>query len=252
MAHHAFFVTGDIEEGIKSALAYGERVLTLSGVNNPDIIILRHSLFSVEEARKVYDITHRMSVRGSMRLIILSATRLFHEAQNALLKVFEEPPEGTCLVLVVHSQGNIIPTLRSRLLELPHFEDHIQHPMSDVYSGGDVQAFLAAGKEERVKIVAKILERAKSDKQEEKQAARAQALRFAENLMRVVYTTRTSIRDSSSKPHESNAQRLHVHELDAFLSDLDHFIPILHERSAPLKLIFEHLLLTIPKVLGRA
>ena len=35
-------------------------------------------------------------------------------AQNALLKLVEEPPRQTVLVLLDHGQGNILPTLRSR------------------------------------------------------------------------------------------------------------------------------------------
>ncbi|MDB5189619.1 MAG: polymerase delta prime subunit, partial [Parcubacteria group bacterium] len=92
--------------------------------------------------------------------------------------------------------------------------------------------FLTATFAEREKLIAKLLERTKADKDEDKQAARGEALRLVEGLMQIGY-------DSIQK--KENA------ELRVFLSDLDRFIPILHERSAPYKLIFEHILLTLPK-----
>lgn len=225
MAHHAYFYAGDIEEGIQASLAFGERELELSGVGNPDIITLRYGLFPVEEARGISDIASRAPLRGEHKLITVATARIFHEAQNALLKVFEEPSPGTFLVLIVPSEGNIIPTLRSRLLPLPGTE-----------ASGDLspfaQEFIKADGASREKMIAKLLDRAKSDKAEEKQAVRIEALRFAEDLMRATYRAREKKSDS---------------ELGALLADLNRLIPVLNERSAPLKPILEHLLITVPQ-----
>ncbi len=248
MNHHAFYVAGDSEEGIGRALAYGERRLGLSASGNPDVVVLRYSLFSVDEARKVHDVVHRMPTKGDMKLIIISASRIFHEAQNALLKVFEEPPLGTYIVLVIPSGGVLIPTLRSRLLSLPHDLEPIRTKTDMIYHISPfVEVFLAGGKEEREKIVAKLLDRAKSDKAEDKQSARNDALALAQGLMRTAYVARhphTHSKQTDMIYHISQTEE--ERELDAFLSDLNRFIPILHERSAPLKLILEHLLVVIP------
>lgn len=222
--HHAYFYAGDIEEGVGAALSFGERELGLSGSAHADIITLQYTLFSVDEARQVSQIASRTPLRGAEKLIVIAAPRLFHEAQNALLKVFEEPPPGTYLVLVVPSEGSLIPTLRSRILPLPTNGKREEHA-----AVGEV--FLKAGKSEREKIIEKILERARSDKPEEKQAARTEALHFAESLTRAAFL----IRGKQPTP-----------ELTALLQDLTRLIPILHERSAPLKPILEHLLISTP------
>jgi len=222
MRHHAYFYAGDIEEGIAAALHYAKHTLTLEGVNNPDLLTLQYALFSVDDARFVCDLANRMPVQGENRLIIIAAGRIFHEAQNALLKTFEEPPVGTHLILIVPSEGNILPTLRSRMLMLPEDERSTRSSsLADEY----VQGTSA----KREKIVEKILERAKSDDGEEKQAARLEAIQFAEGLMRIYDT----------KPRSK--------ETLALLSDLSRLIPILHERSAPLKPILEHLTLVTAK-----
>lgn len=226
MSHHAFYYAGDREEGIERALAYGTRSLGLAPTGNPDVVVLRYELFPVEDARKIGELASRVPSKGEAKLIVIAATRLFHESQNALLKVFEEPAPGTTIILIVPSEGVIIPTLRSRLIELSGDSEAEKVPEH-------VKAFLEGNAAEREKLVAKLLDRAKSDKAEEKQAARSEALALASGLMRAAYKKRE---DSDTR---------------AFLSDLDRFIPILHERSAPLKPIFEHLLMTIPAGLGR-
>lgn len=220
MAHHAYFVTGDIEEGVAAALNYGVQELGLLADKNPDVMVFRHGLFSVDDARDLGEVVSRMPLAGDKKLVVIAASRLFHEAQNALLKVFEEPAPGTTLILVLPSEGNLIATLRSRLIELPGVGTEVVPELA--------RAFLKGGSAEREKIVGKLLDRAKSDKAEEKQAARAEALILAGALMQA----------AAGKPRTP--------ETMAFLADLDRFMPVLHERSAPLKLIFEHLLITIP------
>ncbi len=223
MAHHAYFFAGDREAGIRAARTYAEQHLGLTGDHNPDLIVFRYGLFSVDDARTIIRLASQSGI-GKEKLIVIAAGRLFHEAQNAMLKLFEEPPQGTTLVLVIPHEGVLLATLRSRLLSLTDSETLI----SD-----EAQMFIAATSAEREKLVAKLLDRAKSDKDEEKQAARAEALRLTEGLQQAAY--------EAWKKKQSD-------DLKLFLGDLDHFIPILHERSAPLKLIFEHLLLTIPKI----
>jgi DNA polymerase III delta prime subunit len=225
---HAYHVTGGSEEGIAKALTFVEREFGLSGSRNPDLIVLRHALFTVEDARKLMDIAVAAPV-GEHKVIIISATRFFHEAQNALLKLFEEPPQNVTLVLVLPSEGVLLPTLRSRLAPLQEHADATSE-MSLL-----AQEFLAADTDEREKLINKLVDRSKSDKDEEKQQARSDAVRLAEDLMRAA---------SGKRGIEDKERRL-------FIDDLMHFLPLLHTRSAPLKLTFEHLLLVIPKNLTR-
>ena len=180
----------------------------------------------MDDARRVKQLADMAPLRGNEKLLIVSAERFFHEAQNAFLKLFEEPAPGTTLILVLPSLGMLRETLRSRLIVLPGATESVVPEVANV--------FVHMSDSEREKYIAKLLDRAKSDKDEEKQEARSEALQLTEGLMRVVYTARLK--------KETEAGTL-------FLADLERFLPILHERSAPLKLIFEHLLLTLPKSL---
>lgn len=70
----------------------------------------------VDEARKVPGfLSLRPSVDGGWRVVIIdNAHRLNNNAQNALLKVLEEPPPRTLMILIVHQIGSLLPTIRSR------------------------------------------------------------------------------------------------------------------------------------------
>lgn len=205
--------------------AYAAEALGLKGGTHPDLLVFEYGLFSVDDAREVARFASSSPTQGERKLVLIAATRIFHEAQNALLKLFEEPPQGVVLVLVVPSLGQLLPTLRSRVLVLS----------SGGMSVNPAEVFLALTAAEREKFITKILDRTKSDKDEEKQAARGELLSMVEGLVRLVY--------EANKNNESE-------ELRSLLTDLDTFLPILHERSAPLKLICEHLLLVLPKSLN--
>ena len=223
MAHHAFVLEGDRLAGIASARSHAHNELAIIGDNHPDFILLEYGLFSVDDAREVARFASTAPSVGEAKMITLAVTRVFHEAQNALLKVFEEPPEGVTLALIVPSLGQLLPTLRSRVLVLSSTgtgEDRGEHFLS----------LDAAGRE---KFLASLLEKTKSDKDEVKQAARGAFLSLVEDLSRLLYQKRVA-GDSSASLAET-------------LTDLNAFLPILHDRSAPLKLIAEHLVLVLPK-----
>lgn len=230
MAHHAYVVEGDREAGILAAREYARETLGLSGEHNPDVVVFQYGLFSVDDAREVARFASNSPVAGEKKMVVVAATRIFHEAQNALLKLFEEPPVGTTMVLSVPSLGQLLPTLRSRVLTLSN------DGLTKSIIGDEFLSLDSAGRE---KFIAKLLDRTKSDKDEDKQAARGELLRLVESLMRASYAARENAKDTQKQ------------ELTYFLSDLDRFMPILHERSAPLKLIFEHLLLVIPSSLSK-
>ncbi len=225
MTHHAYLITGDTEQGIDTALTWVQKELKLETTGNPDVTVLRYGLFSVEEARTFQDAVMRTPIQGDTKAIIVSASRFFYQAQNALLKIFEETPKGTFLFLVLPTEGVVLPTLRSRLISLKGEEGRTNTFTTE---------FISAPKEGREKLVAKLLERTKSDKEEEKVQARKDASVFLEGLMRTAYSAH---------------QKTPSPELTAFLSDLNRFAPLMHEAATPLKLIFEHILLTTPKAL---
>ncbi len=70
---------------------------------------------SIDQVREVEREISRPPVEGRRRVVlILNAENLTVEAQNALLKVLEEPPAHTVFLLVSSSPTAVLPTIRSR------------------------------------------------------------------------------------------------------------------------------------------
>jgi DNA polymerase-3 subunit delta' len=75
----------------------------------------RKASLDVETARKVVPFLRMTSSDGGWRIVIVDdADTMNRNAQNALLKILEEPPNNTVLILICHRLGAMIPTIRSR------------------------------------------------------------------------------------------------------------------------------------------
>jgi len=73
----------------------------------------------VEQVRKIPSFLSLSASEGGWRIVIVDeADRLNRNSANALLKVLEEPPERTLLVLVTVTPGRLVPTIRSRCRRL--------------------------------------------------------------------------------------------------------------------------------------
>ena len=70
---------------------------------------------TVAEVRKLNGFFHLSAADGGWRVAIVDAAdEMNTAAANALLKILEEPPEKTLLILISHQPGRLLPTIRSR------------------------------------------------------------------------------------------------------------------------------------------
>lgn len=221
LRHHAFVVEAEAEEGIEVAEQWVERELGMRVKGNPDVVVLRYGLFSVEDARQVTDIAAGAPFVGEYKVVIIAASRAYHEAQNALLKLFEEPPPRTYLFLILSSLGGILPTLRSRVGVLNAHERFTKPFISE-----SANEFLKASKEKRSVIIKKLT----SGKDEEgRRELRDEAIVIINGVEAAAYRSLTSV------------------ERTMLLSDIATLRSYLYDRSAPVRMILEHLSLVIPK-----
>ena len=91
--------------------------------NHPDILYVTHekpNLISVKEIREqVVDTVDILPYEGGRKIyIIAEAEKMNPQAQNALLKTIEEPPEYAVLLLLTTSPEALLPTIRSRCMTL--------------------------------------------------------------------------------------------------------------------------------------
>lgn len=93
----------------------------------PDDPTRTSSRILIDEVRRVVTFMQlKPSQDNGWRVVFIdNADRMNRAAQNALLKVLEEPPPRTLLILVAHQAGTLLPTIRSRVQQI------IFTPLSD-------------------------------------------------------------------------------------------------------------------------
>jgi DNA polymerase-3 subunit delta' len=74
----------------------------------------------VDDVRRIAGFLHRTAAEGGWRVVVVDgAETLNSNAENALLKVLEEPPPRAMLLLACSAAGRLLPTIRSRCRRLP-------------------------------------------------------------------------------------------------------------------------------------
>jgi DNA polymerase III delta prime subunit len=107
VSHHATLVYADSLEEANLPPQYA--------VQSADVLHIVRDQFSIGDARELSELSASMPVSGETRVFVIAARTLASEAQNALLKLFEEPPRSARFVLVLPHSSSLLPTLRSRL-----------------------------------------------------------------------------------------------------------------------------------------
>lgn len=111
----------------KATLAYKIAKQVYGNVGDFFIIDLPHNIddrgnlkpdakaISVNTVRNMIEKMQMSSMSGQWRVILIDAVdELTVAAENAILKLLEEPPQQTLFLLVTHQLSNVLPTVRSR------------------------------------------------------------------------------------------------------------------------------------------
>jgi DNA polymerase-3 subunit delta' len=95
--------------------------------SHPDILVIERvgedgkvrKVIPVDEARRLAEFFSKSPASAPHRVAIVDAADdLNINAANALLKTLEEPPERGVLLMISHSPGRLLPTIRSRCRRL--------------------------------------------------------------------------------------------------------------------------------------
>lgn len=100
-------VTHRVAAGGHPDLRFFERPMTDRGT--------KKTVVDVETVRKIAPFLRMSSAEGGWRVVILDEADLMNKnAQNAILKILEEPPPKALLILICNRLGAMLPTIRSR------------------------------------------------------------------------------------------------------------------------------------------
>jgi len=139
--HHANLLVGS-SEAAESYLHLLCDSLDIKLANNPDFFTFRMETFGIDEARELKLLAARKAIVDK-KIFLISSARLTLEAQNALLKIFEDPFPGTYFFLVVREEALVIPTLLSRL-------ETVRIPEGQTLQSGNTEEFLSLSLKNRL------------------------------------------------------------------------------------------------------
>ncbi len=217
--HHAYLLEGErflvLSELKKFLFDHA-----LSSAGSPDFHLFEFDVFLIEHAHDISREQMMRGVEGNKKIFILAFNTMTSEAQNALLKTIEEPTEDTHFFFVTRTKETLLPTLRSRM-QIVSIES--AHDKKEIKAG---EEFLSASLPERLHIIESYTKVKKDDKSEAKEEARI----FLVSLEKAMYA-RLPADATLAGPLED------VITASKYLSD----------RAPSLKLLLEHLALTVPK-----
>lgn len=126
--------------------------------SHPDLLVVERafdhkterlkSVISVEDSREASQFFSLSPAMGGWRICIVDAADDLHaESANSLLKIIEEPPARSVFLIVAHSPGRLLATIRSRSIKLdlkPLASDAVAEAMGALGAGESSPDELAA------------------------------------------------------------------------------------------------------------
>lgn len=209
--HHAYCIEGERELITSEILSFFKTEFGIDGHANPDFHLDTFETLSIEEARLLKERQQRKAF-GSKKIFIISFSFITREAQNALLKIFEEPTSDTHFFIITRSADILLPTLRSRVVTASHRASN-----RSLHAIGD---FVKKNQAKRLISIKDMIEN----------KDRAQAIGFLNELELYIAEDKRNISFFTS-----------------FLQELARLKKFLFNNGASVKLVLEHVALTCPK-----
>jgi len=111
--HHAYLIEGAQEEIVPEIFKFMEN-LGIKTSGNPDFCHMSFDSFKIEDARNLKSVEYEKGFSTGKKIFLISANNFLLEAQNTLLKIFEEPIENTHFFIIVPDVNTLLKTLVSR------------------------------------------------------------------------------------------------------------------------------------------
>lgn len=165
--HHAFCFEGQKEHILINLRKFLEDDLKFSTTGNPDFYHSDFDTLGIDEGRMIKEMQNNKAIVFSRRIFIITANNITKEAQNSLLKMFEEPSGGAVFFLLIPSASILLSTLRSRLMLVNiHRESNKNNENNNVKINGsfDAKKFIKSSVSERLAEVKKITDQIADEK----------------------------------------------------------------------------------------
>ena len=185
LSHHAYLLIGSnpLRADLISIL---ETAHDIRVQGNADFFDQAYENFVIDDARHIKSLhgTRPMSESGK-KIFIITTNGITVEAQNALLKLLEEPAEYAHFFLIVPSAHLLLPTMRSRMsmvTKSPASGTPFKKGDTDSEIALEVQKFIKLSPAKRLEVVKKLVEDITKEKK-----TKQDAIDFVDALQANVY-----------------------------------------------------------------
>ncbi len=159
--HHAYFIEGEKTASLAALEAFLKDELNIVRQGHPDVHFAEYDSLGIDESRDLQSSQSMKPLLGDRKIFIIITGAITSEAQNSLLKVFEEPTPGTHFFIISSSHRILLPTLRSRMVIVTHRADNkAAASVSDsaVALATSVRRFIKMSPKDRLAFVAPMIE----------------------------------------------------------------------------------------------
>jgi len=112
--YHAYLIEGTQKEILPEILEF-MKILKIKTSGNPDFYHINVDSFKIDDARNLKSLEYQKSfLDKEKKIFLISANNFLLEAQNTLLKIFEEPIENTHFFILVPNVDILLKTFVSR------------------------------------------------------------------------------------------------------------------------------------------
>ncbi len=155
--YHTYIVTGSIDSAPILLREYLEEKGHIT-TSSPDLLLQSYDSFTIADSKEIKEWASMKSVGSGKRVCIISAKFINREAEQSLLKVLEEPGDGTHFFIIVPPSVVLLDTTLSRahVIDLDSAEES---------GSGDEQAqkFVQLSPKDRIEYVAAMIKSHEDD-----------------------------------------------------------------------------------------
>lgn len=127
--HHAYLIEGNKDEIVNQILQYMESI-GINTIGNSDFYHIKEDNIKIDHAKNLKSLTYEKSFSDGKRFFLISTNNILLEAQNTLLKIFEEPILNTVFFVVLPSADTLLKTFVSRFYRIkadPNLDNNLKN-----------------------------------------------------------------------------------------------------------------------------
>jgi hypothetical protein len=185
LSHHAYAIIGG-DEIVAELMIVLEKHHSIKLHGNQDLFNRKYINMTIDDAREV-KAAHLMRpvVEGGRKIFIMQMDNISVEAQNALLKLLEEPAEYAHFFIIIPSSHLLISTVKSRMQIIVSGNSDDPKSVKDKELMSEAMKFIKASPTRRLEMIKMLMDAIGKEKRNKQDA-----IDFLDAIQAVVYEER--------------------------------------------------------------